>query len=351
MPNSTIVENTTSYLKEIQEQLFMGHHLTHHQMRCFAQGVLTGGYTDSQLGAALMALKHKGITAEELTALAQIMQEQAIAIPYQGDAMDNCGTGGDHSNSFNISTTTAFVLAAGGITMAKHGNRSVSSRSGSADVLASLGINIQSTPTHIADMLSSIGIAFLFAPSLHPGMKAVMKVRQELATPTIFNLLGPLINPVPLTTQLMGTYAGETLEDTAHSLGALGRKRGMVIHGYQGMDEANLAGSVQISRFQGQQVENIVLDPKEYGFASAPIQAIIGGDAARNATILTDVLQNKPSLYLETVVLNAGLGFCAHGSVDTFSEGFALARACIASGAAFDKLQALITASNQHTAS
>ncbi|WP_313511019.1 anthranilate phosphoribosyltransferase [Enterococcus sp.] len=349
MPTNHI-EDGRIRLNEIQQQLFAGQDLTHQQMRCFAQGVLTGTYTESQLGAALIALKNKGITAEELTALAQIMREHAIAIPYQGEAMDNCGTGGDHANSFNISTTTAFVLAAGGITMAKHGNRSVSSRSGSADVLASLGVNIMLAPEQIADMLSSIGIAFLFAPSLHPGMKAVMKVRQELATPTIFNLLGPLINPVPLTTQLMGTYAGETLADTAQSLAALGRKRGMVIHGHQGMDEANLAGPVQISSFHDNKVEHLVLDPNEYGFAPTPIAAIVGGDATRNAAILTDVLQAKPSVYLETVVLNAGLGFYAHGSVKTFSEGFALARSCIVSGAAYDKLQDLITASTKNIA-
>lgn len=348
MQNIIVPEMSAQRLTEIQSYLFAGYHLNYQQMRVFAQGVLSGAYTDSQLGAALMALKNKGVTSEEMTALAQVMQEHAVTIPYQGDAMDNCGTGGDHANSFNISTTTAFVLAAGGITMAKHGNRSVSSRSGSADVLTSLGINILAAPEQIAEMLSTIGIAFLFAPSLHPGMQAVMKVRQELATPTIFNLLGPLINPVQLTTQLMGTYVGDTLADTAQSLGALGRKRGMVIHGHQGMDEANLAGPVQISSFQGTNVTQLVLDPTDYGFVSAPIQAIIGGDASRNAVILTEVLQDKPSVYLETVVLNAGLGFYANGTVNTFSAGFEMARHCIASGAAYDKLQALISATNKH---
>jgi len=230
--------------------------------------------------------------------------------------------------------------------MAKHGNRSISSRSGSADVLACLGVSIQASPEKIAELLTTVGIAFLFAPSLHPGMKAVMKIRQELATPTIFNLLGPLINPVPLTTQLIGTYAGESLADTAQALGSLGRQRAMVIHGCNGMDEANLAGETAISFYQGGEVANFSLDPQAYGFTPAPIEAIVGGDAAQNAAILTAVLKNQPSVYLETVVLNAGLGFYANGKAATIAEGFAMARACIASGAAYDKLQELIRQSN-----
>lgn len=333
--------------QQITQQLFNGSHLSYQEMRHFAQGILSGMFSESQLGAALVAMKINGITAAELTALAEIMLEHAVTIPYEGgDAMDNCGTGGDHSNSFNVSTTSAFVLAAGGITMAKHGNRSISSRSGSADVLACLGVSIQASPEKIAELLTTVGIAFLFAPSLHPGMKAVMKIRQELATPTIFNLLGPLINPVPLTTQLIGTYAGESLADTAQALGSLGRQRAMVIHGCNGMDEANLAGETAISFYQGGEVANFSLDPQSYGFTPAPIEAIVGGDAAQNAAILTAVLKNQPSVYLETVVLNAGLGFYANGKAATIAEGFAMARACIASGAAYDKLQELIRQSN-----
>lgn len=333
------VENN---LKKYREQLYSGNHLTFDEMKQFADGVITGQLSDSQLGASLAALKINGVTSEELAAFAEVMQACAIKIPYEkNDAMDNCGTGGDHSNSFNISTTSAFVLAAGGVTMAKHGNRSVSSKSGSADVLEQLGVNINRTPEESAYLLENIGIAFLFAPSLHPGMKTVMKVRQELATPTIFNLIGPLINPIKLSTQLMGTYAGNSVVETATALGKLGRKRALVVHGFGGMDEANLAGETQLTFFHEEKVTSFSLNPEDYGFKTEPLQKIIGGNAQKNAEILIDVLQNKASAYLETVVLNAGLGFYASGVEDSITSGIERARMCLSSGAAYDKLRQL----------
>lgn len=334
-------------MQELLEQLYQGQTLTFKEMQRVAEAIFNQQFSEGQLGALLVALKYKGVNVTDLVAFAKVMQKNALQlINAPQNAMDNCGTGGDHSNSFNVSTTAAFVLAAGGIVMAKHGNRSVSSRSGSADTLEQLGLRLETNACELSDWLNEIGIAFLFAPAMHPSMRAVMKIRKELATPTIFNLLGPLINPVPLETQLMGTYAGDTIVDTAVTLGQLGRKRAIVLHGASGMDEANLSGVTQCALLENNEVTEFYLNPEEYGFERFPLQAILGGDAQQNAQILKAVLSNQASPYLETVVLNAGLGFFANGRVQSLAEGFALARTCIASGAAFDKLQALLRAQN-----
>lgn len=332
-------------MQQLFEQLYQGQHLSFEEMQQIAESIFRQEFSEGQLGALLVALKYKGVSVAELSAFAKVMQKNALRVTNTPqNSMDNCGTGGDHSNSFNVSTTAAFVLAAGGIVMAKHGNRSISSRSGSADTLEQLGLRLETKPDELADWLNEIGIAFLYAPAMHPSMRAVMKIRKELATPTIFNMLGPLINPVQLETQLMGTYAGETIVDTAITLGQLGRKRAIVLHGASGMDEANLSGVTQCALLEKGQVKEFVLNPTDYGFEPLPLAAILGGDAQQNAEILKNVLTNQASPYLETVVLNAGLGFFANGKVKTLEEGFALARTCIASGAAFDKLQALLQA-------
>lgn len=332
-------------MQQLLDQLYKGQHLSFEETQQIAEAIFKQEFSEGQLGALLVALKYNGVSVAELSAFAKVMQKNALRLSNAPkNAMDNCGTGGDHSNSFNVSTTAAFVLAAGGIVMAKHGNRSISSRSGSADTLEQLGLRLETNANELSDWLNEIGIAFLFAPAMHPSMREVMKIRQELATPTIFNLLGPLINPVPLETQLMGTYASETIMDTAATLGELGRKRAIVLHGAGGMDEANLSGVTNGALLENRKVTAFTLNPEHYGFQTVPLQAILGGNAAENAQILSSVLTNQASPYLETVVLNAGLGFFANGKVATLEEGFDLARTCIASGAAYDKLQALLQA-------
>lgn len=334
-----MLNTNTITLKEMTDKLYGGNHLTFDEISFLAHEVINGNLSDSQLGAALISLKMNGETSEELTAFAQVMRDYAVKIPYdEDDAMDNCGTGGDHSNSFNVSTTAAFVLASGGITMAKHGNRSVSSKSGSADVLEYLNVKIDNTPEEIAYLLKEVGMAFLFAPSMHPGMKAVMKVRKELASPTIFNLMGPLINPVNLSTQLMGTYTGDKTYDMAKTLGNLGRKRALVVHGFGGMDEANLGGENYVTFCREGEITSFSFIPEDYGFKREPLKKIVGGDAKRNAEILIDVLQNNPSVYLDTVVLNAGLGFYASGLDNSIEKGIDRAKQCLYSGVAYDKL-------------
>lgn len=331
-------------MQALFEKVYQQKNLSNQEMTLLATAIFKQQLNDNQISALLIALKLKGVTADELTGLAHVMQSRAIAVHQapQG-VMDNCGTGGDHSNSFNISTTAAFVLAAGGIPMAKHGNRSVSSRSGSADVLESLGVDLSASAEKIDFLLKEAGIAFLFAPAMHPAMKTVMQIRKDLATPTIFNLIGPIINPYPLEYQLLGTFAGDSLVETATTLGALGRKQAIVLQGASGMDEANLAGVTRYAFYQNNQVVEKELFPEAFGLQAAPLSAIVGGDALKNKEILLSALQGEASPYLDTVILNAGLGFLAGAKVNDVASGIQMAQDIIKSGAAFDCLQHFIT--------
>lgn len=330
-------------MKELFEKLYQQQHLTRSEMAMIADKIFDGQLTDAQLSAFLTGMKIKGETSDEMAGLAETIQKKALKITNTpAKAMDNCGTGGDRSNSFNISTTSAFVLAAGGVPMAKHGNRSISSRSGSADVLEILGIQLAISSEKISYLLNEAGIAFLFAPHMHPKMSHVMKVRKELATPTILNLIGPLTNPVKLETQLLGIYRKDLVAETAATLASLGRKQGIVLHGAGGMDEANLSGINHYAMMKNGQVIEYEFTPEEYGFECQPIQAIQGGTPEKNAQILQSVLKNEASIYLDTTVLNAGLGFLASGTVLNLQDGIERAKDCLSSGAAFDKLQSLV---------
>ena len=329
-------------MKEIFARLAAGQNLTEEEMAAVVEKIATGQVSQAQVAAFLLGLKIKGESPAELTGLAKVMQAKALEIPTQvRDAMDNCGTGGDQSNSFNISTTAAFVLAAGGIQMAKHGNRSISSKSGSADVLEVLGINLDMKPEDLGRVFDQTGMVFLFAKNLHPAMKYIMPARLELGVPTIMNLTGPLINPVPLKTQLLGTSRPDLLEMTAQTLRNMGRERAIVITGPNQMDEAALHGRNQLALLEKGQISLHHFEVKDLGLAAYGLHDIRGGDAQYNAQILEAVLQNQPGPYLETVGLNAGLGFFANGKVDRIEDGIRLAREVIASGAALQKLRDL----------
>ena len=255
--------------------------------------------------------------------------------------MDNCGTGGDRSFSFNISTTAAFVLAAGGVNMAKHGNRSITSKSGSADVLEALGINLYLPAEKLAQVFDKVGLVFLFAQNLHPAMKYFTQVRRQLEIPTIMNLTGPLINPIPLDTQLLGTSRPDLLELTANVLKGLGRKRALVITGEGGMDEATPFGLNHYALLENGEVTLHKFRAADVGMSEVALNDIRGGEAPENAEILKNVLENCSSAFLETTVLNAGLGFYANGKVDSIKSGIELAREVIAQGAALEKLHEL----------
>lgn len=306
--------------------------------KCFADTI-----TDTEIAAFLTALRSKGETADEVTGIVNVIRSQSdlssITLP---NVMDNCGTGGDKSYSFNISTTSSFVIAGAGVTVAKHGNRSISSKTGSADVLEHLGVSLSFTKEHVEEMLQENHIAFLFAPHVHAKLKHFMKVRKELGLPTIFNAIGPLTNPIPLDSQFIGVYRPEMIQMIAESLLKLGRKRAIVVNGAGFMDEASLAGKNELILLDDGDLIPFSLHPEEVGLPTYSNDDIRGGNAKDNAEILLSVLEGKQGPYLDTVLLNAGLGLFANGAAHTIQDGVARARESIVSGAAMERLQRLI---------
>lgn len=327
-------------MKENLVKLMNRENLSRYEVNQMANAMFNGELTDSQLSAILIALAMKGETVDEMAGIVDVVRDKALHIPTTvTTAMDNCGTGGDLSFSFNVSTTSAFVLAAGGVKMAKHGNRSISSKSGSADVLEALGINLYHTPDELAEIFDQTGLVFLFAQRVHPNMRYVMPVRRELEVRTVLNLIGPFTNPVDLDTQLLGTSRPDLLTTTAEVLKSLGRRRAVVVSGPNNMDEASLDG---VNRYalldETGEITVHEFDHESLGMPRVTLQEIRGGEGKENAVILKSVLNNEPSPFLEVTVLNAGLGFFANGCVESVAEGVAKARDVIASGAAMAKL-------------
>jgi anthranilate phosphoribosyltransferase len=320
------------------------------EMKRIVQHLLTeDDVSDSEIAAFLIGLKTKGETVEEMAGLVMAIRENTV--PFRSkltNVFDNCGTGGDGSSSFNISTTSAFVVAGCGIPVAKHGNRSITSKSGSADVLEEMGVNLSMPTEMIEVLLQEIGIAFLFAPHVHPKLKKVMKVRKELKIPTIFNLIGPLTNPVHLHSQLLGTYQRDYLKMFAEVLKKLGRKRAVVINGAGNMDEASLAGENHLILLDEQTITKMSIHPEELGLPVYANTEIQGGDAKENASILIKVLKGEKGPYRDTVLLNAGIGLFASGLVDSIQKGITKAVESIDSGAAYEKLDLLVRKSQKH---
>lgn len=305
--------------------------------------ILQGNITDSELAAFLMGLKAKGETVDEITALVDVLRKNATAFTqFSGNILDNCGTGGDGAQSFNVSTTAAFVLAGAGVKIAKHGNRSVSSKTGSADVLEHLSVALDFSVDETAMLLEKNNISFLFAPFVHPKIKHVMKVRRDLKIPTIFNMIGPLINPVPLETQLVGIYRRDMLHLTADVLHKMGRKRAVVINGAGFVDEATLAGENHLVLLEDGKKTDMILTPEDVGLTRAPLEAIRGGEAIENAEILQAILQGERGAKRDTVLLNAAIALFAYGKAKTIQEGVTLAAHSIDSGAALSKLHYLV---------
>ncbi|WP_107838280.1 anthranilate phosphoribosyltransferase [Metasolibacillus meyeri] len=296
----------------------------------------------------LTSLSAKGETAQEVAGLAMIMRDNALKINVpEGIYIDNCGTGGDGLQSFNISTTTAFVLAGGGLLVAKHGNRKISSAAGSSDVLEALQIRLLPSVEETSELLTQHGIAFLHAPNMHPKLRRIGEIRRSIGKPTIFNLVGPLTNPVPLKTQFVGINRPHFTTDYAEVLHMLGRERAIVVSGTQGMDEASLAGENTFALLDHGDIIPFKLRAEDVGLTAAPLAAIRGGDAQENAKIMLNLLNGQQNAYLDTVLLNAGIGFFAYGSATTIKEGIEMARDSIFSGRALDKLQAVV-AYSQH---
>jgi anthranilate phosphoribosyltransferase len=329
------------------QHLLEGQSLTQTEAAQLMQGWLREEISPALSGAILAALQAKGVSANELAGMATILLQQSIerqpGTLLPTPLIDTCGTGGDGASTFNISTAVAFVAAAAGIPVAKHGNRSASSRVGSADVLEALGVNLVATPEKIQAAVTEVGITFLFAPGWHPAMKAVAPLRQTLKVRTIFNLLGPLVNPLRPTGQVLGVFDPALLYPVATALKILGVERGVVLHGREKLDEAGLSDLTDLAVLDHQQVNQDVLVPQELGLTAAPLTALQGGNVAQNAAILQAVLQGQGTpAQTDVVALNAALALFVGHAVDTYAEGVTQAKTILASGLAWQKLQELV---------
>ena len=329
-------------IKEAIAKVVAGASLTEAEAEGVMREIMQGEATDAQIAAYITALRVKGETVEEITGSARVMREKAVHIrldaPYQ---VDTCGTGGDMSHTFNISTTVAFVVAGAGVAVAKHGNRSVSSKSGSADVLQALGINIEMPSHRIEECLNEVGIAFLFAPMMHQAMKYAIGPRREIGIRTIFNVLGPLTNPAGVKAQIMGVYAADLTTLLARALGNLGSTRALVVHGMDGLDEITITERTRISEYRDGSVNDYYIHPSDFDLPAGKASDLKGGDAKENAVITLEVLKGQVGPRRDIVLLNAAAGLMAAGKAKDFRDGIRLAGDAIDSGAGMKKLEEL----------
>ena len=309
--------------------------------------IMSGDATPSQMGAFLMALRVRGETVDEITGAATVMRAKALSVSAPDGAIDTCGTGGDASGTFNISTGAALVVAAAGVPVAKHGNRALSSLSGSADVLAALGVNIEADMARVEEAINSINIGFLMAPRHHSAMRHVGPTRVELGTRTIFNLLGPLSNPAGTKRQLIGVFHRQWTAPMAEVLGRLGTERAWVVHGSDGLDEITTTGATYVSEINQGKLSSFEIAPEDAGLPRADGADLKGGDAETNAAAITALLAGEPGPYRDIVVLNAGASLVVADKAGDLTEGVGLATDAIASGKARETLANLVAISNK----
>ena len=332
--------------------------LSRDEARTVMTEVLQGECTDSQIAALLVALHMKGETVEEIVGFAEAIRAAATPLRvHEGSAVyvsgterdalvDTCGTGGDTGGTFNISTATALVVAGAGVRVAKHGNRSVTSKCGSADVMEALGVRIDLPSSKVSECLEKVGIAFLYAPAMHSAMKFVQPVRRELRLRTVFNLLGPLTNPAHASAQVVGVYSVNLVEKLAEALSMLGLHRALVVHGMDGLDEISISARSRIAEVRDGTVRTHEVEPEDFGLRRSPISEISGGDAAANAAIIREVIRGVKSAKRDVVLLNSAAALVAAARADTLGDALPIAAQSIDSGAAQLKLQALISFTN-----
>lgn len=318
-----------------------GEHLSAEDAQAAMNALLEGEATAAQIGGFAVAIKMRGETAAELTGFARALREHMIVVDAGAGLIDTCGTGGDLSGTFNISTVAAFVMAGAGARVAKHGGRSATSVTGSADVLEALGIRISMTPEEAAAAIREIGIGFLFAPNLHPAMKHAAPVRRELRLRTVFNLIGPLANPAGARTQLIGAPSPEAAQLMAEALAALGTDHSFIVHGHDGLDEITTTGPTDVYEVWTGKVQKHLWMPADFGVKRAFLDALLGGDAAANASIAREILEGKVGAKRDIVLVNASAGLVAAGVAKDLRDGVQLAEKSIDSGAAAGKLEAL----------
>ncbi len=308
--------------------------------------IMSGNATPAQIGGFLMALRVRGETVDEIAGAVATMRAKMLPVEAPEGAIDVVGTGGDGSHTLNISTASAFVVAGAGVPVAKHGNRALSSRSGAADVLMALGVNVDVPPAVISEAIREAGIGFMFAPAHHAAMKHVGPARVELGTRTIFNLLGPLSNPAGVRRQLVGVFAAEWLQPLAEVLQALGSEKAWIVHGAGGVDEITSTGPTQVVALENGAITAFTITPEEVGLPLSPPEAIRGGDATENASALRALLGGAPGAYRDTVLLNAGATLIVAGKVGSLAEGVARAANAIDTGAAMARLEKLVAVTN-----
>jgi len=301
--------------------------------------IMEGRATDAQIGAFLTALRMKGETVDEITGAARIMRDKAACIKAPEGVLDTCGTGGDMSHTFNISTTAALVVAAAGVPVAKHGNKSVSSKSGSADVLDALGIKIDLSPEKVEKCIFETGFGFLFAPMFHPAMKYAIGPRREMGVRTIFNILGPITNPAGAKRQIVGVFAGKLTDVLAAVLGNLGAEDAMVVHGADGLDEITITDGTRASRFRDGRLENVILSPEDFGIERGKREELIGGDNKENAAITERILKGEKGAKRDIVIVNAAAALMVAGSASDPKVAAGMAAEAIDSGRAAAKLE------------
>jgi anthranilate phosphoribosyltransferase len=344
---------TGNMIKEMIQKAVTGNDLAEEEMVAVMNEIMEGLATDAQIGAFITALRVKGETIFEITGAARVMREKATRIEVNNGSvnietvLDTCGTGGDESNTFNVSTTAAFVVAGGGVAVAKHGNRSVSSQCGSADVLASLGVNLDVTPDVVADCIRTIGIGFLYAPKLHGAMKYAIGPRREIGIRTIFNILGPLTNPAGANVQLLGVYDQALTPVLAEALRNLGSRNAFVVHGEGGVDEISITGPTQVTELRAGNVTTYRISPEDFGIEQAVPSEIKGGDTEYNAAIVRDILDGQKGPKRDMVLLNAGAAFRVADTATDIMAGIAMAKKSIDSGKAMEKLELLVKKTNQ----
>ncbi|HHG73542.1 MAG TPA: anthranilate phosphoribosyltransferase [Persephonella sp.] len=331
-------------IKQLIQKITSNTDLTREETEKLFDILMKGEATDAQIGAVLVGLKMKGETVDEITSAASVMKREAVKVPVldRSRLVDTCGTGGDKINTFNVSTITAFVAAGAGAKVAKHGNRSVSSKCGSADIMEALGVNIQMPPEKSAEAIEKIGLAFLFAPIYHPAMKNVIKQRREIGVRTIFNILGPLSNPADAKFQLMGVYDPNLIEPLTKVLSQLGVERAFVVHGMEGLDEISITSDTLIGELDGEEISIYKVKPEDFGLNRASLSDIQGGDLEYNLKVALSILEGKEySPKTDFVALNAAFALKAAGIVENIKDGIELAKETIYSKKAFEVLQKL----------
>lgn len=335
----------TEYLSKIVQRI----DLTEAEMSDVMMEIFSGNITEAQIGALMAALATKGETFEELAGAAKAMRRKAKRIQTAaGTVVDTCGTGGDGAQTFNISTTTAFVVAGCGVTVAKHGNRSISSRCGSADLLEALGVNLETAPEIVEEAVREIGIGFLFAPLYHSAMRFAAKPRKEIGLRSIFNMLGPLTNPAGANCQLLGVYAPELTEMFANALQLLGAKRAFVVHGHDGLDEISVCAPTRVSELKDGMIRTYDIHPEQYFGELADPESLKGGDPETNAAITRAILGGEKNSGRNVVIFNAAAALTAAGKAEDLKAGIQSAKRAIDEGTALQKLEALVAYTTQN---